>query len=219
MTRKTFQRLSEDVRRRALIEATLNVIADHGLHAASARKIAAEAGVSAGLIRHYFASKDEMVRESYAYLIGMLTGQAAQDADAPDRSAESRLASFIARNLSEPNLSSFKVSLWATFIGVVRSDPEFDRIHKDSYGEFLEILEGLIPEVLASHGRTVTGEETKRLSIVVNGVIDGLWLEGSLEHGIYDPAGLAEIGVAACEDLLHLPKGTLTRHLGVDTGG
>ncbi len=219
MTRKTFQRLSEDARRKELLDATLDVIADHGLHAASVRKIAEKAGVSAGLIRHFFQSDDDLVRAAYAYLIGMLTGQASEKAEAQNGTPESRLAAFVAGNLSKPNLSSFKVSIWATFIVVVRSGPEFARIHRDSDQEFLDILQSLIAPVLAQHARALPDADCRKLAIALNGLIDGLWLEGSLEHGLYDPETLAEIALSAAENLLQLPPDTLGRHLDPGTKG
>ncbi|GAA1242678.1 TetR/AcrR family transcriptional regulator [Pseudonocardia aurantiaca] len=49
--------------RRALIaDAVLAVIARSGLEEASVRHVAAEAGVSVGMVQHYFRSKDEMMR-------------------------------------------------------------------------------------------------------------------------------------------------------------
>ncbi|MGY9049436.1 MAG: TetR/AcrR family transcriptional regulator, partial [Rhodobacterales bacterium] len=190
MTRKAFQRLSEDTRRTSLLEATLACVADLGLNGASARRIAERADVSAGLLRHYFPSKDQMIRDSYAYLIGQLTGDAARAADQKDATPEAALAGFITGNVTPPNLSSLKLSLWATFIGRVRADPAFADIHRDSYREFLEILEGLIHPVLLAQGRPTDPASCQRLAIAVNGIIDGLWLEGSIEHGLYNPNGL-----------------------------
>jgi len=218
MTRKVFQRLSEDARRTSLIEATLDCVAREGLHGASVRRIAEKAGVSAGLIRHYFPSKDAMLRASYAYLIGQLTGDAARYVDkAADRAGpdapDAALAQFVAANVSKPNLSALKVSLWATFIGRVRADPAFADIHRESYREFLDILEGLIHPLLMTHDRPSDPASCQRLAVAVNGLIDGLWLEGSLEHGLYNPNRLPGIALNAVEGILNLPHTTLTRHL------
>jgi AcrR family transcriptional regulator len=47
--------------RRALIEATITVVGEHGLEQASTRRIAQEAGVNAGLISYYFGSRAELL--------------------------------------------------------------------------------------------------------------------------------------------------------------
>lgn len=49
----------------AILEATLNLIAERGFHDTPMSLIAKEAGVSAGIIYHYFANKDALIRALY----------------------------------------------------------------------------------------------------------------------------------------------------------
>lgn len=48
-------------RRTAIADALLRVAATRGLEAVSVRHVAAEAGVSVGMVQHWFRSKDEMM--------------------------------------------------------------------------------------------------------------------------------------------------------------
>jgi AcrR family transcriptional regulator len=48
-------------RRTLIADALMRVAADQGLPAVSLRHVAAEAGVSAGMVQHYFRTKDEMM--------------------------------------------------------------------------------------------------------------------------------------------------------------
>ena len=48
-------------RRRSIAEAVFRVTAEHGVEAVSLRDVAAEAGVSMGMVQHYFRTKDEML--------------------------------------------------------------------------------------------------------------------------------------------------------------
>lgn len=48
-------------RRTQIADALMRVAAEHGLEAVSLRHVAAEAGVSAGMVQHYFRTKDEMM--------------------------------------------------------------------------------------------------------------------------------------------------------------
>ncbi|WFE75807.1 TetR family transcriptional regulator C-terminal domain-containing protein [Roseinatronobacter sp. S2] len=209
MTQRSYQRLGEDARRNALLEATLDCLAEDGMGGASVRKIAERAGVSAGLIRHYFLSKDEMVHAAYAYLMGNLTGAAAESARMASEGPAQALAHFIAANVKHPNLSSRKVSLWATFIGRVRSGQRYAQIHRESYREFLDLLEALIHPVLTQHNLPADPATCHSHAIALNGLIDGLWIEGSLGHGLYDPARLPRIALSAAEGILRLPNDTL----------
>ena len=122
MSRKAFQRLTLDDRRRSLMEATLTCVARDGLQGATVRRITEEAGVTLGLVRHYFGSKDELIRSAYAYLIGQLTSQASESSKQSEGAPEMQLALFLRANMTQPNLSERNVSLWATFIGRVRSE-------------------------------------------------------------------------------------------------
>ncbi|MPZ83744.1 MAG: TetR family transcriptional regulator [Actinophytocola sp.] len=53
------------LRRRQVAEAVERLIAQHGLDGVTVAKTAAEAGVSVGLVQHYFATKDDMLRYAY----------------------------------------------------------------------------------------------------------------------------------------------------------
>ncbi|RUW96955.1 TetR family transcriptional regulator, partial [Mesorhizobium sp. M8A.F.Ca.ET.059.01.1.1] len=63
--RRKFRREGEGRRRQDLIEATLDSVAEYGLQGATLRTIALRAGVTAGLIRHYFPGKEELLQEAY----------------------------------------------------------------------------------------------------------------------------------------------------------
>ena len=65
MTRAAFTREAPDVRRQALVAAAEAVLAREGVGGASVRTICAEAGVSPGLLRHYFEGVDDLVAAAY----------------------------------------------------------------------------------------------------------------------------------------------------------
>ncbi|MEP3669098.1 MAG: TetR family transcriptional regulator, partial [Roseibium sp.] len=141
MSRKAFRRLTLDERKRSLLEATLRCVAQHGLKGATVRRIAEEAGVTAGLLRHYFGSKNDLVTSAYAYLIGQLTADAETRARRSVGDANDQLRDFLIANMTTPNLSEEKVSLWATFVGRVRYETDFADIHREGYRDYLALLE------------------------------------------------------------------------------
>lgn len=55
------KKIDHEQRRRVLAEALWRVLAGSGMEAVSLRQVAAEAGVSMGMVQHYFADKEEMV--------------------------------------------------------------------------------------------------------------------------------------------------------------
>ncbi len=56
------RRVDPRARREQIARALLRVTATHGLDAVSLRHVAAEAGVSMGMVQHWFRTKDEMLR-------------------------------------------------------------------------------------------------------------------------------------------------------------
>ena len=58
----------EEIRRRQLIEATIASIHDVGFADASVKSIAAKAGVSAGIVHHYFEDKGELLEATMRQL-------------------------------------------------------------------------------------------------------------------------------------------------------
>ncbi|WP_417564245.1 TetR/AcrR family transcriptional regulator [Microbacterium sp.] len=55
--------------RTALLRATITVVARGGLRALTYRAVAAEAGVSHGLVRHHFGTRDQLIAEALDYAV------------------------------------------------------------------------------------------------------------------------------------------------------
>lgn len=208
MSRRVFHRAGEAERRQDLIRATLDCISEKGLEGATVREIAARAGVTGGLIRHYFASKDQMLQAAYRETMASMTTTAISAAGASGesagdvKSARLRLHDFIIANVSPPVTDPRTLSLWAGFIGHIRVDPEFARIHRENYLIFRDALEELISGFLTECGRTPAAGESRKLAIAINGLIDGLWLEGSLAQDLFDDHALPRIALESVEALL-----------------
>src|SRR3546814_11035049 len=65
MARAASTRESADFRRQSLIEATAACLAEHGAAGTTVRTICARAGVSPGLLRHYFDGIDDLIAVTY----------------------------------------------------------------------------------------------------------------------------------------------------------
>lgn len=203
MTRRPFHRAPESERRHDLIEATLDCIAESGLQGATVRQIAIKAGVTAGLIRHYFSSKEHILQEAYRVVIARLTEKAERVTGDP----EERLRSFIVINLTEPVANSRSLSLWASFISQVSVDPMLSAIHREGYLSFRNALEGLIADFLASKGQDASPARCRALAIAINGLLDGLWLEGCLAGDLFEERELVKIALDSVEALVGVPIG------------
>lgn len=202
--RKPFRREGEDQRRRELVDATLAAIAELGMDRTTVREIAIRAGVTPGLIRHYFSGKDELVQAAYRQHVEQLAAHAEKAVAAAGDDPVARLAAFITGTLSPPVVDQTNLSLWAGFIGTVRTHAAMADVHREGYAHYRALAETLIGEALAAAGRKTAKAECVRLGIMLNAVIDGLWLEGSLSPNEFVEGDLARTGLEAASAIIGL---------------
>lgn len=200
--RRKFRREGEERRRQDLIEATLDCVAERGLEGATVRAIALSAGVTAGLIRHYFPGKEELLQAAYATIMGRMTAQAKTALATVAREPRLRLAAFVEASLEPPVIDARVFSQWASFIGRAGADPALAAAHRAGYRDFRDEVEALVAEVLVATGRAPDKAELRRHAIAINGIIDGLWIEGCLAGDVFEPRELAAIGIGSVERML-----------------
>lgn len=201
--RRVYRRESEETRRADLITATQELVAEGGPGAATVRAIAARAGVTAGLIRHYFQSKDELTRAAYRSLMDGMTANGADALEGVGALPEERLAAFVSASLRPPVLDVGSVVLWAGYMHKVRTDPDLLAVHETAYLAYRDTLQQLI----AALPREATPARLRSEAIACNAVIDGLWLEGSIlsqafATGEIETIGLQAVGAILGVDLL-----------------
>lgn len=202
---RKFSREAPGDRRRALVEAALDVISEAGIERATVRAIAARAGVTAGLIRHHFRSKDDLIAAAFAHHMDRMTDLSLGPPARPDQTAAERLAAAVAANLRPPVVSSRALALWATFLARVPADPGLRSAHEATYHAFRDRLAALIGAALDEAGQPRPAADLARLAVAANAVIDGLWVEGSALPGDFAPDALPREGVAAVAALTGLP--------------
>lgn len=192
--RRPYRRESEDSRREALIAATQSLVAEGGPRAATVRAIAERAGVTPGLIRHYFGSKDDLSRAAYRQLMDGMTDKGTEALSGVGADPAERLAAFVAAALRPPVVDAAAVGLWAGYLHMVRADERMLAAHETGYLRYRDMLEQLIRELDRPHPAK---GQTRREAIACNAVIDGLWLEGGvLPHG-FEPGELVRIGLTS----------------------
>ena len=196
--RRVYRRESEDHRRSALIAATQSLVAEGGPAAATVRAIAARAGVTAGLIRHYFHSKDDLTRAAYVHLMEGMTSSGADALEGVGALPEERLAAFVAASLRPPVTDSAAVGLWAGYIHRIRTDPALMAAHEAGYLRYRDTLQSLI----AAIGRSADADRIRSEAIACNAVIDGLWLEGSILSHAFKPDEIVTIGLRSVGAIL-----------------
>jgi TetR/AcrR family transcriptional regulator, transcriptional repressor of bet genes len=198
-----FERQLPQVRRQALIAATIECLKRYGHEGLSIRTISAQAGVSVGLINHHFPNKDELVAAAYrqfnAELVGGMQAAVARAADAP----QARMRAFLEASFSPPNLDADTLTVWVVFWGMYRHSRPIQRVHRETYQGYVQLLHGMLAELLgggaAPRGRrprrSVAAVDLRMAAVGLSALLDGLWLAWCLEPGTFRPAE----AIALCE--------------------
>ena len=202
--RRPYRREGEEARRAALIQATLDCIAEGGPQAATVRAIALKAGVTQGLIRHYFATKEELIAAAHETLMSGLTEASLARLDELPEDPLARLAGFVVNAVTPPVVDPRAMALWAASMQLVPRDAAMRAVHEGTYLAFRDRLEAMIAQALDATGKTPAPGETRALAIAGNALLDGLWIEASLLPEHFTKNEMKSIAIKAFNRLLDL---------------
>ena len=111
-SKPAFTRAEPDARRLSLIEACARVLAREGAAGTSVRAIALEAGVSPGLVGHYFAGVDALVAETYAHVEAQVSAAIDAALEASGSDPRARLEAFVTASFAPPIASGELLTTW-----------------------------------------------------------------------------------------------------------
>lgn len=175
MARAQFIRTTADERRAALIAATRAVLARSGAGGLSVRAICAEAGVSPGLLVHYFAGIDALVAAAYAQVGEEVAGVTEAVVAAAGTDPRARLEASVIAAFRPPVSDPALLATWLGFWSLVKSDPAIAALHRDIYAADRARVERLAIEC------GVARDDARLFAIGMTALVDGLWLERSLD--------------------------------------
>lgn len=169
-----FTRADPDARRQSLIKATARVLATKGAAGVSVRAICAEAGVSAGLLRHYFGSVSEAIAATYRWTGSEIDRALDAAVAAAGADPRARLIAYLAANFRQPIATPELLATYVAFWSLTRSDPAVAMVRAEVYESFRHALEGLLRAYRPDLA------EVRLAAAGLTALIDGLWLELSL---------------------------------------
>lgn len=200
MHKPAFTRAEPDARRASLIEACARVLARDGASGASVRSIAAEAGVSPGLVGHYFDGIDALVAATYTH-VGVKVSTALDEAiDAAGDAPRARLLAYATASFAPPIADPALLATWVAFWSLVKARPDIAALHDDLYGAYRRDLEAL----LAACG--VPSADQRLAAIAITALVDGLWLELCLSPQAFTPAEASAIAERHIDALFPLRR-------------
>lgn len=167
----------EPIRKQQLINATIFCIDRFGITDVTIAQIAQQAGLSSGIISHYFGGKMGLLKETMLELMRQLHNNVVEKSkNATNLTAKRAIEIIIECNFDEKTDHS-NMKVWLSFWAMSMHQPELTRLQKINdnrlYSNLLHHFKQLLP--------TQKAEDAAR---GLAALIDGLWLHGSLraEH-------------------------------------
>jgi AcrR family transcriptional regulator len=141
------KKVDHRARRTLIADALMRVAARRGLEGVSLRHVATEAGVSAGLVQHYFATKDEMMAFAMAVVRDLSQARVTEavarlGADPPPRLL---LRTIIATLLPLDDQSGDHGRVALAFLAYTAVRPTAAAALREDTAQLLTFLAGLVP--------------------------------------------------------------------------
>ena len=162
----------EEIRRRQLIEATIASIHDVGFSESSVSRIAAKAGVSAGIVHHYFEDKGELLEATLRQLGANLSASVIRRLRTA-KTAAHRLMAVVDGNLGPELFTPEAVSAWLAFWSQVPTHPRLARIQT-------VIIRRLHSNLVHALRPFLREPEVQHMAQDLACLIDGIWLRAAV---------------------------------------
>lgn len=170
----------QPIRRSQLIAATLEAVDQVGMADASIAYIARLAGVSNGIISHYFNDKNGLLEATMRHLM-----QALRDAVGARRRAlredspRAHLKAMIDGNFDDSQVSGPAMKTWLAFWASSMHQPALRRLQRVNDHRLYSNLCGQFHRVLPQ-------DQARFAARGLASLIDGLWLRGALSGEAFD---------------------------------
>ncbi|HET6622085.1 MAG TPA: transcriptional regulator BetI [Dongiaceae bacterium] len=189
----------EEIRRRQLIEATIASIHDVGFSESSVSRIAAKAGVSAGIVHHYFEDKGELLEATLRQLGTNLSASVVRRLRAA-KTAAHRLMAVVDGNLGPELFTPEAVSAWLAFWSQVPTHPRLARIQTI-------IIRRLHANLVHALRPFLREPEVQRVAQDLACLIDGIWLRAALSQAGPNGADARRAAIEFITSRVHIKIG------------
>ncbi len=189
----------EPVRRKALVDAAMRVIGDHGSLTVTMSEIAKQAGVSPALAHHYFGSKEQLLIETVRVHLQRLRDSVVTALQAAKTPRE-KLSAVIRVSFQADQFAPETIAAWLAFYAEAQRSEETRR--------FLVIYARRLHSNLVANLKALCpAGDAGRIAEGAAAMIDGLYIR----QGLRSAPISTEASIALTEDYL-------TTHLNVLKG-
>ncbi|CAM3690180.1 transcriptional regulator BetI [Xenorhabdus thuongxuanensis] len=188
----------QSIRKQQLIDATLIVVNEVGMQEATIAQIARKAGVSNGIISHYFKDKDGLLEATMRYLLHQLKMAVARRLCLLDNATPTqRLKAIVEGNFDPSQINSAATKTWLAFWASSMHQPNLYRLQQINERR-------LYSNLCVEFKRAMPKAEARRAAQGLAALIDGIWLRSALSRKPFDITEAFKITIDYIEQKLEL---------------
>lgn len=166
----------QSIRKQQLIQATLAVINEVGMQEASFVLIARKAGVSTGIISHYFRDKSGLLEATMRHIQYQLGfGIAMRLRLLSGENPKARIQAIVEGNFDSTQISEAAMKTWLAFWASSMHQPNLNRLQRVNDRR-------LYSNLSYEFGRVLNKPAARRAAKGLAALIDGLWLRSALSN-------------------------------------
>lgn len=178
---------SKEVRRRQLIDATINSIAEHGIGGTTMTTVTDLAGLSLGIVNFHFQSKQNLLEETLLFVAREHYDQWDKAYRDAGLDASAKLLAIVDAHFHPRIFTRKKLAVWYAFFGEVRRRAVYRSLVDDMDRERFEVSTRLCADILADGG--YDGPPADHVARMLEALYDGLWLNTLMYPGKFTRDG------------------------------
>ncbi|MGH8221700.1 MAG: TetR/AcrR family transcriptional regulator [Woeseiaceae bacterium] len=175
---------SKEERRTQLIEATVKCLARKGIGSTTLGDVAAEAGLSQGIVNLHFTSKDNLLTETLRFLAEDYKSQFESTLAKAGAEAAEKLLALMEMDLKPSICDRQKLAVWFAFWGEVKSVPTYQQLCAAYDAEYDKVVGDLCQKIIDDGGYRHVNAGT--VTDALSSMTDGLWLSYLVSPKTFD---------------------------------
>lgn len=183
------KQVDHEARRQQIAEAVCRLAGSHGLEAVSLRHVATEAGVSMGLVQHYFTTKDQMLLFAFQAMSERVEQRISEAVAAlpHPQTVRSLLRALLVEMLPLGEHSRSEAPVWVAFLARAAVEPSLADLLRESGKALRDFVAGRISAAQEA-GEAPTGLDPDRETAALLALVDGLMMHALIGE---EPPGAA----------------------------
>ncbi len=180
-----------------LINAAFETIGEVGLASVTMSQVATQAGLSTGIVSHYFGDKEGLLNATMRKILRDLYDAVATCRAQAEDTPRAQLQAIIAGNFHASQITPKAMRTWLDFWAASMHRPALRRLQRVNDHR-------LYTHICCQFLRVLPQNAARRSARGLAAMIDGLWLRGSLSGDHFDSAQACQIAEDYVDNILAL---------------